>query len=351
MLQIPIYKMKKVVLLCLFIFPSFGLSQKKKENLSAVANTFLNTLTPELKNASLFDFNSAERTQFFFVPVERKGTSFNQFNESQKEAALNLLKASLSKKGFYKSEEIRQLEKVLLKIENPPLIFNGKKVIRDYLDYHFWIFGVPSETKLWGWKFEGHHISFNFISKNNTILSSTPSFLGANPAIVAIEGFKKKQVLKSEMNMGTQLVSSFDTLQNNIAQFSKNAPIDIITKNNFKAEKINPLGISYNELNASQKDLFLELLDEYMDTYIFGFAEDLRKKVYRSGIENLHFAYAGEINSTKGFYYRIQGGDLLIEYDNIQNDANHVHSVVRDLSNDWGESILKKHYSAQHNVN
>ena len=349
--EISIYKMKKVVLLCLFIFPSFGESQQRKQKLSTIANTFLNTLTPELRNASLFDFNSAERTEFFFVPIERKGTNFKQFNESQKEAALNLLRASLSKKGFHKSEEIRQLEKVLLKIEDPPLIFNGKKVIRDYLDYHFWIFGVPSETKLWGWKFEGHHISFNFISKNNTILSSTPSFLGANPAIVAIKGFKKKQILKSEMEMGAQLVSSFDTPQNNIARFSKNAPIDIITKNNFKAEKINPLGISYKELNATQKNLFLKLLNEYIDTYKFGFAEDLKKKVNRSGIENLHFAYAGEINSTKGFYYRIQGGVLLIEYDNIQNDANHVHSVVRDLSNDWGESILKRHYAAQHNAN
>ena len=99
-----------------------------------------------------------------------------------------------------------------------------------------------------------------------------------------------------------------------------------------------------------QKKLFLKLLNEYINNYRFGFAEDLRTKVYSSGIEKLHFAYAGEINSSKGFYYRIQGGDLLIEYDNIQNNANHVHTVVRDLSNDWAESILKDHYKGQHKI-
>ena len=90
--------------------------------------------------------------------------------------------------------------------------------------------------------------------------------------------------------------------------------------------------------------------NEYINNYRFGFAEDLRTKIYSSGIEKLHFAYAGEINSSKGFYYRIQGGDLLIEYDNIQNNANHVHTVVRDLSNDWAESILKNHYKGQHKI-
>ena len=85
--------------------------------------------------------------------------------------------------------------------------------------------------------------------------------------------------------------------------------------------------------------------------YRFGFSDDLREKVYNFGIENLYFAYAGEIDSNKGFYYRIQGGTLLIEYDNIQNGANHVHSVVRDLSNDWAESILKNHYITQHHIN
>lgn len=168
-------------------------------------------------------------------------------------------------------------------------------------------FGVPSKDSLWGWKFEGHHVSFNFTVKNNKILSSTPSFLGANPAVVNIEGFKKRKALKSEMNLGSTLVSSFSIKQNKTAQFSKNAPIDIITKNNFKAQKISPLGINYNELNSLQKS-FLKLLNEYINNYRFGFAEDLRTKIYSSGIEKLHFAYAGEINSSKGFYYRIQGG-------------------------------------------
>ena len=342
--------MKKSILICFLIFTHFTFSQFDNKSIENLAVEFINTLSPDLKNRTIFNLETSERTKFYFVPIERKGTSFKDFDKYQKKAALKLLRASLSKKGYNKSEKIRQLEKVLLKIEIPRLVFKGKEIIRDYLDYHFWLFGVPSKDSLWGWKFEGHHVSFNFTLKNNKIISSTPSFLGANPAVVNIEGFKKLQVLKSEMNLGSRLVSSFSIKQNKTAQFSKNAPIDIITKNNFKAQKISPLGINYNELNSLQKKVFLKLLNEYINNYRFGFAEDLRTKIYSSGIEKLHFAYAGEINSSKGFYYRIQGGDLLIEYDNIQNNANHVHTVVRDLSNDWAESILKNHYKGQHKI-
>ncbi|OUX39528.1 MAG: hypothetical protein CBE25_03880 [Flavobacteriaceae bacterium TMED265] len=340
--------MKNLIAICFFLYVHLAYSQMGKNNIEDIANDFISVLTPDLREKTLFDLNSSERTKFYFVPIERRGVSLNDLNKNQKKLALKLLRSSLSKKGFDKAQDIRMLEKVLLKIEQPPLVFNGKEIIRDYLDYHFWIFGLPSKDSLWGWKFEGHHISFNFVAKNNKILSSTPSFLGSNPAIVDIDGFKKQQILKDEMDLGVKLVSSLDLYQKDIAQFSKNAPIEIITKNKFKVQKLKPKGIGFNELKDNQRIVFLKLLNEYINNYRFGFSEDLRKKVYDSGIENLYFAYAGEINSNKGFYYRIQGGSLLIEYDNIQNDANHVHTVVRDLSNDWAESILKNHYDTQH---
>ena len=343
--------MEKLVLICLVFCVNIIYPQIDKKSIEDIANDFISSLGPDLRKKTLFDLNSSERTKFYFVPIDRKGVSLNSLNNNQKKSALKLLRASLSKDGFRKSQDIRMLEKVLLKIEMPPPIFMGKQIIRNYLDYHFWIFGLPTKNSVWGWKFEGHHISFNFIAKNNKILSSTPSFVGANPAIVEIDGFKKKQVLKHEMDLGRKLVSSLNLNQTGIARFSEKAPVDIITSNKFKAEKLKPMGISFNKLNKIQKSVFLKLLNEYIDNYRFGFSDDLREKVYNFGIENLYFAYAGEIDSNKGFYYRIQGGTLLIEYDNIQNGANHVHSVVRDLSNDWAESILKNHYKTQHHIN
>ena len=187
-----------------------------------------------------------------FVPYKKKGSSFN---EVQKRSALKLLRASLSKEGFKKVEEIILLENVLLKIEQPPIVFRGEIVIRDPLDYHFWIFGDPESNDTWGWKFEGHHISLNFTS-NNKIVSSTPSFMGSNPAIVNIKGFKKKQVLKKEMLYGMEFAKSLDENQKKIAQFSKKAPKDIFTNNSLKISKLDPLGLSFNDLNVMQKKIF-----------------------------------------------------------------------------------------------
>ena len=153
-----------------------------------------------LKEKTLFNFESvlfSEKTNMQFVPYKRKGSSFNDFNEVQKRSALKLLRASLSKEGFKKVEEIILLENVLLKIEQPPIVLerNSLVIIRDPLDYHFWIFLVIlNSNDTWGWKFEGHpHFSLNFTSNNNKIVSSTPSFMGSNPAIVNIQGLLKKK--------------------------------------------------------------------------------------------------------------------------------------------------------------
>ena len=222
--------MEKLFSICLLFYLNTTYSQVDEKSIEDIANDFISILSPDLRKKTLFDLNSSERTKFHFVPIERKGVSFNSLNKNQKKSALKLLRASLSKDGFRKSQDIRMLEKVLLKIELPPPIFKGKQIIRDYLDYHFWVFGLPTKNSVWGWKFEGHHISFNFIAKNDKILSSTPSFLGANPAIVEIDGFKKKQVLKYEMDLGTKLVSSLNLNQKDVARFSGSRAISFVVK-------------------------------------------------------------------------------------------------------------------------
>ena len=129
--------MKKSILICFLTFTHFTFPQFDNKSIENLAVEFVNTLSPDLKNRTIFNLETSERTKFSFVPIERKGTSFKDFDKYQKKAALKLLRASLSKKGFNKSEKIRQLEKVLLKIEIPRLVFKGKEIIRDYLDYHF----------------------------------------------------------------------------------------------------------------------------------------------------------------------------------------------------------------------
>lgn len=319
----------------------------KAQNLSEKANQFLGTLSPELKSQAQFEYQVDERLNMHFIPIIRKGPTFHDFNDKQKEAAIDLLRASLSAEGFRKTTEIMALEKVLLIIEDSKFqMQDGSR--RDPLNYHFCIFGDPSPKNLWGWRFEGHHISLNFTSSEGEIVASTPSFFGSNPGVVKIDIQRGKEVLKKETELGLHLVNSFSKDQLSKAIFSETAPREIITGTKVKVEGIDQKGISYSALSESQQNNFMNLLNVYIDNYQFGFANTLRAKIEKAGIENLSFAWAGGLERGIGHYYRIQGPMLLIEYDNIQNNANHVHSVVRDLTNDFAEDILKTHYANEH---
>lgn len=326
------------------VFIAVGISISIAQDLSPKANAFLATLSPELKTQAMFPLSDPERFNFNFVPLARKGPTFNDFNEQQKASALSLLRASLSEQGYKKSIDIMELEKVLIIIEKQ----TPESRYRDPLNYHFSIFGTPTPDKPWGWRFEGHHITINFASTDGQIVSSTPSFFGSNPGIVRIEEQKGKQVLKLESELALALVNSFTAEQMKVAQFSSEAPKEIITGNNRKASNIEPRGISFKAFSAEQKKSFLQLLDVFIKNYQMGFSKTLMAKIKKAGMENLSFAWAGGLTYEVPQYYRIQGPMLLIEYDNIQNNSNHVHTIVRDLTNDFAEDILREHYLKEH---
>lgn len=313
------------------------------------ANVFLNSLSDEIKAKTLFSLEDTERFNMNYVPIPRAGATFHDFNETQKKAALDLLRASLSEEGFRKSQEIMELEKVLRIIENND---NDKmpdgRPRRDPLNYHFCIFGKPSEDEPWGWRFEGHHLSLNFTSTDGIITSSTPTFFGTNPGIVRSTEYKGREVLKKEAQLGFSLLHSMSQEQLKTVVFTDVAPHDIITTTKRKVEQLESIGIAYRDLSKNQKKIFMELLELYINNYEHGFAEGFRDKITKAGIDNLKFAWAGSHQPGKGHYFRIQGPSLLIEYDNTQNNANHVHTVVRDLTNDYGEDVLKDHYEKEH---
>ncbi len=320
------------------------------QDISAKANAFLETLSDELKAQALFSLEDEERYNMNYVPIPRKGPTFHDFNNEQKQAALALLAASLSTEGYEKTEEIRELEKVLRILENDDTdkMPDGRPR-RDPLNYHFCIFGTPSPTESWGWRFEGHHISLNFTSDTGTIVSATPSFFGSNPGIVKTGEHRGKQVLKKESELGLQLVNSFSGDQLKATLFAEEAPYEIYSANHRQATDVSKKGIPYPQMTEDQKKLFMELLQVYIGNYIFEFSEDFRSKIMKAGKENLSFAWAGSLKEGAAYYYSIQGPMLLIEFDNSQNNANHVHTAVRDLTNDFAEDLILKHYQMEHN--
>lgn len=324
-----------------------SLFELSAQDLSGKAREFLSTLPAELRSQTQFAMDDDQREFFHFIPMVRRGPTFHDFNEGQKEAALGLLKASLSAQGYQKSLDIMALENVLIRLENDYRMPDGSPM-RDALNYHFLIFGDPSPSGAWGWRFEGHHLSLHFNSVDGTLVASTPTFFGSNPAIVPIAPDQGKQVLKRESTLGLALVESLSETQRARALFSETAPRGIVTGNKREVALIEPMGISYAELTPDQQAAFMELLEVYIGNYIFEFSATFRKKITDAGLENLHFAWAGGTRWGTPHYYRIQGPMLIIEYDNTQNNGNHVHTVVRDLTNDFAEDFLREHYREAH---
>jgi hypothetical protein len=239
-----------------------------------------------------------------------------------------------------------QLETVLKELEKR----KPEDKYRDPGNYHFTIFGTPSSKTIWGWRFEGHHISFNFSFNKKSLVAGTPGFLGSNPAIVLNGPMAGKQVLKNESDRGFSLLNSLTDAQIKKAIIDTVAFADIQTFNKRNAMMGKPVGIRYSELSKEQQSLMVQLMSIYVHRYKPDLAEKMMSDIRKAGLENVWFSWAGHTKPVigKGAYYRIQGPTIIIEYDNTQNNANHVHSVVRDLMHDFGGDLLLEHYKKGH---
>ena len=336
--------MKKTLFLLITLLLTQGIVFGQDAVLTA--NRFISLLTVAQKTETVFPFDVEERYNFHFVPMKRRGITFNEMNPQQHKLALELLKSCLGEETFQKTNEIIQLEIVLKELEKR----KPDDHYRDPGNYHFTIFGNPSSKSIWGWRFEGHHISFNFSFNRKTLVAGTPGFMGSNPAIVLNGPMIGKQVLKQESDRGFALINSFTAAQLKKAIIDTVAFKDILTFDKRKALLGKPEGIRYAELSKEQQSLMLQLIRLYVHRYRHDFADKMMQEIQKEGLDNIWFAWAGYTKPVigKGSYYRVQGPTLVIEYDNTQNNANHVHSVVRDLKNDFGGDLLLEHYKKGH---
>jgi hypothetical protein len=343
--------MKHLLFLCFCLNLTTTYSQKNSNKaILSATQAFIKTLDAAKLQQASFPYDSSERRKWFFVPIERKGLPLLAMNEAQKKAAFDLLRASVSTTTNETIVAIMQLEIILKQIEKLP----AENLRRHPEKFYFSIFGTPHAKKRWGWRVEGHHISLNFSSETGKIVSGTPLFLGSNPAVVP-DGYPQagKQLIKQEETMGLDLLHSLSDEQLKKAVVSDNSPIEIFSSNLDHYTRTDTLknGIQFTEMTQTQQQKLMALIGFYVQRYPFGFADELMEKVKKSGFDNLFFTWIGAKESkigNGGHYYRIQNAVLFIEYDNTQNNANHVHTVVRDLTNDFGEDMLRKHYEQEH---
>ena len=312
--------------------------------MASAANNFLASLSAEQRAKAVFPFGTEERTNWHYIPRTRKGMAFKEMDASQRYLAHALLSAGLSRRGYLKATTIMSLEKILHDQEQ------GRGPGRDSALYYFSVFGDPSASATWGWRVEGHHLSLNFTLVSGQPIVWTPSFFGANPAEVKQGSRKGLRTLAREEDLARELLKLLDRKQQTIAVIDRTAPSDILTRADRWVKIGSPKGLPMTRMDTKQKELLTALLEEYASNMPAELAQARMDRLRKVGLEKIHFAWAGGSESGQPHYYRIQGPTFLIEYDNIQNNANHIHSVWRDFQGDFGRDLLAAHYRESHHA-
>ncbi len=309
------------------------------ELMAEAATAFLGALDDDDRADAVLSLESAERENFHYVPLRRRGVVFKDLNPAQRELALELLRTALSVSGARQARQIMELEAILRGLENGA-------PHRDPELYYVTVFGEPGELP-WGWRFEGHHLSVNQTVTADGI-SGTPLFFGANPARISAGPRAGERILGETEDAGRAFVLSLSDVQRDHAVIADRAPFEIETGQRPRVDPLKPAGLPYAEMTAAQQEALRALVQLYLDRHAHEIAVASRERIAAHGFGNLVFAWAGPLEAGRGHYYRVQGPTFVIEYANTQNDANHHHTVFRDFERDFGRDLLGDHMRTQH---
>jgi hypothetical protein len=318
-------------------------SQKSAAAMARAATQFVDSLSPDQRARAMLAFNSDDRLRWHFIPNEmfpRKGLMIKDMSEAQRRLAHDLLRSGLSARGYNKVAAIIELEDILRVMEA------GGRFPRNKEDYLFTVFGTPAAKGNWGWRVEGHHISLRFTVVDGAArghLASSPMFLGTNPAEVRDGNKKGLRILAEEEDAARALVMALPADQQQQAIINAVAPNDIVTMNHNDITPLPAQGVTYASLGGEQRQQLMRLIEIYTSNMEADIAADRVAKITAAGLDTIRFAWAGEIEKGKKHYYMVQGPTFLIEFDNTQNNGNHVHSVWRDFNGDFGRDLLREH--------
>lgn len=334
-----------IVLSCTIAIHAFQQARAVAEMADA-AGAFLSSLATTERERATFAFDSEERARHHFIPpevFERRGVAYRELSSEQKVRALDLLRSGLSETGYLTAQQIMEVEGILGILEG-----EGRRFARDQEDYFVTVFGTPGTGSTWGWRWEGHHLSLHFTVVNGELTVSTPTFLGANPATVPSGPRRGLRAMREQEDRARALLASLDDDQRSRAIFDEVAPTNIVTGADLVVDPLDPIGIPGSALSSAQKGLLAMVIESYVGLMAYDIAELRRAALQAGGIDDTWFAWAGPTERGAVAYYRVQGPEFLIEFDNTQEDPNHIHAAFRDFDGDLGRDLLREHVARAH---
>jgi hypothetical protein len=370
--------------------------QRAAAAMAKAANEFVSSLTGDQRAKAVYPLASEEWTRWNFIPASmfpRNGISFKELNQTQRQRAHDLMKASLSQTGYLTAASVMQLENVLREVEGPSASAGepppgqpappapvadpasgergaaarggggqrggrggrggggdgaGAPIIRDPELYYLTVFGDPSAKSAWGWRLEGHHVSLRFAIDNGRLLvSSTPQFLGANPAEVpyGYGPYTGLRVLAAQEDAARALVLALDAKRQAIAIVAPN-PRGFASGTTVKFDPQTPVGLPMSQMTPAERDMLMKLIDSYASVMPADIAAARLAKIKTAGTDTIMFAWSGSTEKGRQHQYQVQGPTFLIEHNNTQNNGNHIHAVWRDFNGDFGRDVLAEHMAA-----
>ena len=313
--------------------------------LTATAQSFLSTLSDKQRGVASFSFDDAERTRWAYVPQSRSGLALKAMNAEQRAAAFAVVGTGLSERGTKLAHGIIELEGILREQEGLVSSIIGPR--RDPGLYFMSLFVGPGGAHPWGWRFEGHHLSVNVTELGPHGQIVAPLFMGANPARVASGPREGLRLLAAEEDVAFELLNMLDPQQRARATIATQPFGDIVTRSDPTVKPMAFAGLPATDMTMDQQRQLRRLIEVYAGRMADSSARSQLQRINDAGFERLHFAWAGAHQPGEPHYYRIHGPTVLVEYDNSQSGANHIHTVWRDLENDFGGDLLRKHYSRQ----
>ena len=308
-------------------------------------SAFLDSLSAEQKEKTTFNYLDCERIFWYYPPANRHGLAIRDMDEEQRKLAYAVMSTGLTERSYRQSVATIENESLLGSIEK------GAGVItydRDPELYYWTVFGEPGGEGPWGWRVEGHHVSFNYGVWDDEVISTTPFFLGANPHEIRTGPDTGHRILGTREDLAFELMNDLDSAQRSKAVIYGEAPYDILTYNSSKAVLPPDEGLRASRMSGTQREMLMSLIAEYVNQVRQDVAADKLAAIEEQGIDDFSLAWGGPVDKGSEHYYRIHGGKFVVEYINRQNGANHTHSVLRDVDNDFSVDVLRKHLLEYH---
>lgn len=320
-------------------------------------NRFLATLTADERQKTTYAFDDTLRRKWTNLPVglvPRAGIRYGSLSDSSRLAFHRVLTTLFSSRGYLKTTSIMQLDDILNGLYQDAYAqgkINEKTLKRTqnlrwaHGNYFISVWGQPQPSQPWGLNFGGHHLALNVTVAGN-VLTTSPFFYGTDPAEVKSGKYAGLRVLSKEEDYGFVLVNMLTPAQRAKAVLTRAVPEDIITSPQGSQRLTEYAGLPASAMTPEQREMLKLLVGEYLHNFEHEKAHQLFERFLKTGFTKAYFAWIGALQNNRPHYYVVHTPDFLIEYDNVgfENDGNHIHAILREKGQDFGEDLLKQHY-------